>query len=153
MSASDEVGLANSMAWTDVSRVGHRLFGSASPSSEPRRAGAIQECEVEVAISDQRLPTSKSVDCTFIQSMTTVKTGDDDTGATVVIDNAGGLEATSVTTRRVGGFTGGYSENLGDHPAVKMSGRTYSVSRTANGFDAHDPGRRTAERFSNKASC
>jgi hypothetical protein len=129
------------------------MAGCSSPTPDPPRAGTLPAGTAEVTVNDQKLPASQSVDCTFIQSMTTITTGDNDAGATVVIDNGGKLDAKSVDIRNLGGFTGSYWQNLGDAATVKMTGRTFTISGTADGFNATDPSKRAPGTFSIKASC
>lgn len=124
-----------------------------SPAPFPPRSGTIPEGTADVTISEQKLTSSRAVDCTFIQSTTTITTGDGATGTTTVIDNADGLIPKSVDIRNLGGFTGSYWQNLGGDATVAMTGRTFTITGTAEGFDSGNPGVRTESPFSIKASC
>ena len=125
---------------------------SSSPPAAPQ-SGTIPTGTAEITVNGQKLPPSQLVDCTFIQSMTTITTGDDAAGATVVVDNGGGLDAKSVDLRNLGGFTGSYLQSLGHDATVSMTGRTFTIAGTADGFDADNPSKRMARTFSIKASC
>ena len=142
-----------------VSLVGAALLIGAtaacsSPAAvPPPRAGTIPAGTADVTVDGRKLATSQTVDCTFIQSFTTITTGDGTTGTTTVVDNADGLAAKSVDIRDLGGFTGSYWQNLGGEAAVAMTGRTFTITGTAEGFDTENPSGRIARPFSIKASC
>lgn len=135
-----------------VSAIGVIAGCSSSPPA-PKLPGTVSAGTAEVTVNGQKLATSHAVDCTFIQSMTTIATGDNAAGATVVIDNAEKLDAKSVDIRNLGGFTGSYRQSLGDKATVNMTGRTFTISGSADGFNADNPSKRTAGTFSIKASC
>ena len=71
----------------------------------------------------------------------------------MVIYNADGLAAKSIDIRNLGGFTGSYWQNLGGDATVGMTGRTFTITGTAEGFDTENPSWRIARPFSIKASC
>jgi hypothetical protein len=133
--------------------VGNVVVGCSSPPAAPAPAGTVPAGTAAVTINDQKLATSQAVDCTFIQSMTTIKTGDDAAGATVVVDNATKLDAKSVDIRNLGGFTGSYRQDLGEDATVSLLGRTFTIAGTADGFNAQDPSKRAPGKFSIKVSC
>jgi hypothetical protein len=124
-----------------------------SPAAAPARSGTIPAGTADVTVNGQKLATSQAVDCTFIQSMTTITTGDSATGTTTVIDNSDDLVAKSIDIRDLGGFTGSYWQNLGGDATVGMTGRTITITGTAEGFDAASPSTRIARPFSIVASC
>jgi lipoprotein LpqH len=119
--------------------VGNVVVGCSSPPPASAPSGTIPAGTAVMTINDQKLATSEAVDCTFIQSMTTIKTGDDAAGATVVIDNAAKLDAKSV--------------DLGENATVSLLGRTFTIAGTADGFNVQDPSKRTPGKFSIKVSC
>lgn len=86
-------------------------------------------------------------------SLTTITTGDDASGSTVVISNAEELITESVSIRELGGFTGSYNRGLGDEAEVSMTGNTYTVSGTADGFATDKPSFRTTGTFTIKVAC
>jgi lipoprotein LpqH len=124
-----------------------------SPAPAPARPGTIPAGSADVTVNGQKLATSQAVDCTFIQSFMTITTGDGVAGTTTVVDNADRLAATSVDIRDLGGFTGSYWRNLAGEATVAMTGRTFTITGTAEGFDAENPSARVARPFSIKASC
>jgi lipoprotein LpqH len=124
-----------------------------SPAAAPPRAGTIPAGTADVTIDGRKLATSQAVGCTFIQSFITVTTGDGTTGTTTVVDNADGLAAKSVDIRDLGGFTGSYWQNLGGEATVAMTGRTFTITGSAEGFDSENASARIARPFSITASC
>ncbi|BBZ27277.1 hypothetical protein MMAD_15720 [Mycolicibacterium madagascariense] len=124
-----------------------------SPAAVSPRAGTIPAGTADVSVDGRQLAPSRDVGCTFIQSYTTITTGSGPMGTTTVVDNADGLTAKSVDIRDLGGFTGSYWQNLGGEAAVAMTGRTFTITGTAEGFDAANPSARIARPFSIKASC
>lgn len=125
-------------------------------SSQPAQQlqpGTVPAGTAEVTVNGQKLATSEAVDCSFIQSSMTIMTGDDASGATIVIDNSLQLDTKSVEIRELGGFTGSYRQDLGGTAAAKLVGRTFTIEGTADGFDATDPSARTTGSFSVMASC
>ncbi|WP_161600577.1 lipoprotein LpqH [Mycolicibacterium hodleri] len=129
------------------------ITGCSSPSSAPRQQGSMPVGTAEVTVNDQKLATSKSVACSIEQATTTIQTGDDNAGTTVIVDNSGKPVARSVVIRNLGGFTGSYSQDLGPSADVKWTGRTVTVAGTADGFNADNPSVRATGQFSIAVSC
>jgi hypothetical protein len=124
-----------------------------SAAPPPAIPGTIPAGTAEVTIDGQELATSRTVDCTFIQSLTTITTGSGAAGTKTVVDSAGGLDARSVDIRDLGGFTGSYWHDLSGNATVAMAGRTFTITGTAEGFTADNPSAHTAKPFSIRASC
>jgi hypothetical protein len=70
-----------------------------------------------------------------------------------MISNASGLTAQSVGIHDLGGFTGSYNAGLGDKAKVTMTGRTYDIAGTADGFHTANPSFRVPGTFAIKVSC
>ena len=107
----------------------------------------------ELTVNGQKLDATHSVNCTFIQSMTTITTGTAATGSTVVLDNERGLKTNSVDIRNLGGFTGSYWRTLGRPAEVSATNRTFTITGTADGFTAENPSKRATGDFSIRVSC
>ena len=108
----------------------------------------------QTTVNGQNAGTTDSVQCTTLGTLTIIKTGDDASGVTALVSNKTQLTAESVAIRDVGGFTGSYSSGLGDDAAqVGMTGRTYDISGTADGFDTDSPSFRNSGTFAIKVSC
>ncbi len=98
--------------------------------------------------------TTHAVQCTTIGPLTIIRTGDEASGVTALVSNKEQLTAESVAIRDLGGFTGSYNAGLGDDTAdVGMTGRTYDINGTADGFDTDSPSFRNSGTFAIKVSC
>ena len=94
----------------------------------------------QVTVNGQDAGTTDAVQCTTLGTLTMIRTGDDASGVTAMVSNKDQLKAASVAIRDLGGFTGSYSAGVGDDTAkVRMTGRTYDISGTADGFDTDNP--------------
>ena len=104
-------------------------------------------------MNGQNLGTTKAVDCTPAGTLTTIKTGDQTSGLSVLVSNKDELTAEAVGINNVGGFTGSYNRGLGGTAKVTMTGRTYDITGTADGFDTANPSFRTSGTFAIKVAC
>lgn len=105
-------------------------------------------------MNGQDAGTTDAVQCTTIGPLTIIKTGDDTSGVTALVSNKDQLTAQLVAIRELGGFTGSYNAGLGDDTAkVGMTGRTYHINGTADGFDTDSPSFRNSGTFAIKVSC
>lgn len=108
----------------------------------------------QVTVNGQDAGTTDAVQCDSIGTLMTITTGDDAGGVTAIVSNKDQLTAESVAIRDLGGFTGSYNAGLGDDTAkVGMTGRTYDISGTADGFDTDSPSFRNSGTFAIKVSC
>ena len=94
-----------------------------------------------------------AVHCTSIEWLTMIATGDAAAGATALVSNEDALTAQSVSIQDLGGFTGSYMEGLQGRAQITMSGQTYTIRGTAEGFDTDNPSARTTGTFSIKVAC
>jgi hypothetical protein len=86
-------------------------------------------------------------------TITTVKTGDEQTGSTAVISTSPSLNLQSASIRNLGGFTGSYDDGFGSTADVTVVGRTYQISGTADGFDTASPSFRKSGKFWIQVAC
>jgi hypothetical protein len=106
-----------------------------------------------MTVNGQNVGTTKAVQCTAAGSLTTIATGDQASGITTLVSNKDELTAEAVSINNVGGFTGSYNRGLGGQAKVTMTGRTYDISGTAEGFDTASPSFRTTGTFAIKVAC
>jgi hypothetical protein len=125
---------------------------SDSEQAEPQ-PGTLVSGTAEITVNGTDLGEFDSVSCAPAGSLTTITTGDDTSGSTVVISNAEELITESVSIRELCGFTGSYKRGLGDEAEVSMTGNTYTVSGTADGFATDKPSFRTTGTFTIKVAC
>ena len=107
----------------------------------------------QVSVNGQNVGTTEAVGCSSAGSLTTITTGDQASGTTVLVSNKEALTAASVGINNVGGFTGSYNAGLGGTAKVTMTGRTYDISGTADGFNTDNPSFRTSGTFAIKVAC
>jgi hypothetical protein len=127
--------------------------GCSSPPQQQRAPGALVPGTAEVTINDQKLGTFQSVACTPAGDTMTITTGNDNSGTTAVVSNGDKQSVTAVTINDLGGFTGSYTQDLAGDAAVSMTGNTYSITGTADGFKTDNPSFRSNGTFTIKAAC
>jgi len=106
-----------------------------------------------ITVNNDDLGEFHAVQCTSAGPYLTISTGNDQQGSTVVVSNADGLVAKSVSIRNLGNFTGSFNEDLGGKAAVSLDGATYTITGTADGFDTDKPSFRSNGSFTIKAAC
>jgi ipoprotein LpqH len=95
-----------------------------------------------------------SVRCSQLEWFRTIEIGGEVAGATVTIDqNVTPIVATSVRIQNLGGFTGMYSQHDGGSANATLSGDTFTVSGTAEGYKTDKAGEPATADFKITASC
>jgi ipoprotein LpqH len=115
--------------------------------------GTLVAGTAQATVNGQNIGTTEAVQCTPAGSLTTVITGDQASGVSALISNKDELTAEAVGINNVGGFTGSYNAGLGGTAKVTMTGRTYDITGTADGFDTANPSFRTSGTFAIKVAC
>ncbi|BBY81471.1 hypothetical protein MPUL_26290 [Mycolicibacterium pulveris] len=126
---------------------------SSNPPEYEPGPGELVAGTAEVAVNGQQPETTTAVQCSSTGPLTTITTGDQTSGVTVMVSNENELTAESVNINDVGGFTGSYNAGLGDAAEVNMTGRTYDITGTADGFETANPSFRVSGTFDIKVSC
>jgi ipoprotein LpqH len=125
---------------------------SVPPTYHPA-PGTLVAGTAQVTVNGQDVGATEAVQCTPAGSLTTISTGDQASGVTALISNAEVLTTEAVEINNVGGFTGSYNAGLGGTANVTMTGRTYDIAGTADGFQTANPSFRTSGTFAIKVSC
>jgi hypothetical protein len=125
---------------------------SAPPDYKPA-PGTLVAGTAQVTVNDQNTGTTEAVQCTSAGPLTTITTGDQASGISALISNKDELTAEAVSINNVGGFTGSYNAGLGGTAKVTMTGQTYDITGTADGFDTANPSFRSAGTFAIKVAC
>ena len=123
-----------------------------SPAASPP-AGEIPSGTARVTLNDRVLPAVNVVKCMPIESLTTINAGNAAAGLTAQISNEAGLVAKTISINDMGGFTGRYMSGLEGKADVSMTGRTYLIRGTADGFGTENPSVRTTRTFAIEVSC
>lgn len=126
---------------------------SSQPPAPALKPGELVAGTAKITINGQDAGTTKAVQCSPAGSLTTITTGDQASGVTAMVSNKDQLTAESVGINNVGGFTGSYNAGLGGDAKVTMTGHTYDISGTADGFKTDNPSFRTGGTFAIKVSC
>jgi ipoprotein LpqH len=126
---------------------------SSGPPDYQPAPGTLVAGTAQVTVNGQNLGTTEAVQCTPAGSLTTITTGDQASGISALISNKDELTAAAVGINNVGGFTGSYNAGLGGTAKVTMTGRTYDISGTADGFNTDNPSFRTSGTFAIKVAC
>jgi hypothetical protein len=126
---------------------------SSGPPNYQPAPGTLVAGTAQMTVNGQNIGTIEAVQCTPAGSLTTITTGDQASGITTLVSNKEALTAESVDINNVGGFTGSYNAGLGGAAKVTMTGRTYDISGTADGFNTANPSFRTSGTFAIKVAC
>jgi ipoprotein LpqH len=129
------------------------VAGCSSPPPAKPQPGTLVVGTAQVSVNDADAGTTHAVQCSAAGPLTTITTGDDQSGVTALVSNEDGLTAESVSIRNVGGFTGSYNAGLGGEANVTMTGRTYAITGTADGFAIDKPSFRANGTFAIKVAC
>jgi lipoprotein LpqH len=126
---------------------------SSQPPEYEQPPGTLVAGTAQVTINGQDTGTTEAVQCTPAGPLNTITTGDQASGVTALVSNKDELTAEAVSINNLGGFTGSYNAGLGGTAKVTMTGRTYDISGTADGFETANPSFRTSGTFAIKVSC
>jgi lipoprotein LpqH len=126
---------------------------SSEPPEYKPAPGALVAGTAQVTVNGQDTGTTEAVQCSSLGSLTMINTGDQASGVAATVSNKDELTAESVGINNLGGFTGSYNAGLGGTAKVTMTGRTYDITGTADGFDTAKPSFRSSGTFSIKVSC
>jgi ipoprotein LpqH len=126
---------------------------SSQPPEYQPSPGDLVAGTAQVTVNGQDTGTTDAVQCSSTGSLTIIETGDQTSGVTAMVSNEDELIAESVAINNLGGFTGSYNAGLGGTAKVTMTGRTYDISGTADGFDTANPSFRAPGTFAIKVSC
>jgi hypothetical protein len=129
------------------------VAGCSSPPPAKPQPGTLVVGTAAVTVNDADAGSTDVVACTAAGPLTTITTGDAESGVTALVSNEGELTAETVSIRNLGGFTGSYNAGLGGKATVTMTGRTYAITGTADGFATDKPSFRTNGTFAIKVAC
>ena len=115
--------------------------------------GSLPFTTAQVSVNGQPASTTHKIDCSQDGWLHTLKTGDDKSGVTVVVNTGDTVRAESVVITNVGDFTGSvYGSRIGKAEAT-IIGTTFRVNGTAEGATNAEPNRSTTANFDIKANC
>lgn len=134
------------------------LSGCSSPPPEYQPPpGALIAGTAQVTVNGQDTGTTDAVQCDSAGTLMIITTGDPQdpqaSGISAMVASEDELIVREVGIRNLGGFTGSYNDGLGGEASVTMTGRTYDIQGTADGFETDNPSFRTTGNFQIKISC
>lgn len=133
--------------------VGAAAGCSSTPPPVTPRPGTLVAGTAKITINGKDAGTTEAVQCVGAGPLTTITTGDSTSGVTAMVSSRDTLKAESVSINNVGGFTGSYNAGLGGTAKVTMTGPTYDITGTADGFATDNPSFRTGGTFAIKVAC
>lgn len=130
---------------------------SSQPPEYQPPPGALIAGTAQVTVNGQDTGTTDSVQCDSAGTLMIITTGDPDdpqaSGISAMVASEDELIVREVGIRNLGGFTGSYNDGLGGEASVTMTGRTYDIQGTADGFETANPSFRKTGNFQIKISC
>lgn len=105
-----------------------------NPPPKPKR-GTLPPGTAQLSVGGAEIGTTEAVRCSDIAWSTTITTGDDNKGATVMLSSAKRLVVESVQIRNLNGFTGNYNLGLDGDASVAMTDATYHITGNALGYE------------------
>lgn len=126
---------------------------SSDPPDYRPPEGELVAGTAQVTVNGRDVGVTEAVQCNTTEWLTTITTGDATSGVTAMLSNKDELAVESVSINNVGGFTGAYTAGNGGTSEVDMTGRTYDISGTADGFNTDSPSFRAAGTFAVRVSC
>ncbi|ORW99796.1 hypothetical protein AWC29_25870 [Mycobacterium triplex] len=128
--------------------------GCSSKALAEQAPGTLPPGAAQVTIDGNELPRIQSVQCPPPERhLRTIIAGNDESGATVMVSNAGKLNVEFIRIRNLNGFSGDYNRGLAASDAsIALNDNTYQIAGTAVGYGPDSP-ERTTTRFTIKVSC
>ena len=114
--------------------------GAACSSPSAKRApGTLTPGTAQLTIDGKDLPPAGAECAPAEEYLTTITTGSEASGVTVMVSNKGKLAAEFVRIRNLNGFTGDYDRHLGGDATVGLTESTYHIAGTAFGYGPKSP--------------
>jgi len=107
--------------------------------SAKRAPGTLTPGTAQLTIDGKELPPAGAECAPAEEYLTTITTGSEASGVTVMVSNAGKLAAEFVRIRNLNGFTGDYDRHLGGDATVALTESTYHIAGTAFGYGSKSP--------------
>lgn len=109
---------------------------SSGPASFNTARGGSPPGLAHLTIDGENVGTTSTVRCAIVKSLTTIQTGDNKSGMTVMLSDADRLSVQFVRIRNADGFTGDYDRDLEGSAAIALSDSAYHINGTALGYSS-----------------
>lgn len=116
------------------------------------KPGTLPPGTAQLTVNGNHGVTTGAVQCSTIRSLTIITSGNDTSGATVMVSNAEKPVVEFVRVRNLNDFTGDYNLGLAGNATVNMRGPTYHITGTARGYSSTST-EPTTEPFAIMVSC
>ena len=107
--------------------------------SANRATGTLTPGTAQLTIDGKELPPTGAECAPPEEYLTTITTGSQASGVTVLVSNKGKLAAEFVRIRNLNGFSGDYDRHLGGDATVALTESTYHIAGTAFGYGPKSP--------------
>jgi ipoprotein LpqH len=107
--------------------------GCSSDNPKPK-PGTLPAGTAQFTVDGKNAGATGAVHCAAVESLMTIKTGDDSAGTTTMVSQKGKLAVEFVRIRNLNGFSGDYNLNLDGSAVVALTDSTYDITGTAMGF-------------------
>lgn len=107
----------------------------------------------DLVVAEAALPQTDSARCENFGPLVVIRTGNESAGTTTVLSTAENLRVESVQMRETGGFTGSYWRDTGGSADAAVTGTTYTINGTAQGFATDNRGFTASRTFKVTAAC
>ena len=104
-----------------------------------RAPGTLTPGTAQLTIDGKELPPTGAECAPPEEYLTTITTGSQASGVTVLVSNKGKLAAEFVRIRNLNGFSGDYDRHLGGDATVALTESTYHIAGTAFGYGPKSP--------------
>jgi len=131
--------------------------GSAGCSSDPPtgkpKQGTSPPGTARITIDGKDAGTATSVECGAVGSRTTIRTGDEKSGVTILLSDQARLTVELVRIRNLDGFSGDYNLGLGNQATAALTESTYHISGTALGYRSPESIAVATQPFAVEVTC
>lgn len=117
------------------------------------KPGVLPPGTAQLTVNGHDVGPKAAVQCVWNERLTTIKIGDEPSGAIAMVSNTDELAVEWVRIRDLNGFTGSYNQGLGGKAQVRITSSTYQISGTADGFNSASPSRPATGKFTIGVSC
>jgi hypothetical protein len=125
---------------------------SSPPAAAPHSSATLPGATARVTVAGKDTDATHAIKCSFVGWMMTITIGNDAAGVTAVVEHGDKLDAKSVSFNNIGGFTGGYWQDLQGSADVSVARPVYTITGTAVGFSGN-PSARKPESYAIKFAC
>lgn len=125
-------------------------------STEPQvqtRPGTLLIGSARVSVNGVDVGAGAEVACSMTGRLVDITIGTGQSGVDVLVSTGDVPTARSVTIQNLGGFTGTYRDGFGERAEVTTTGRSFTITGTADGYLTSQPAIQTSGEFTVDVAC